>query len=126
MRTPPLALLRYYSMVTAPETQLSEQPRWSITLAIPVVMDHSTALLAPLRSILTTADLVTMPLAIPRCLEMLPAQPTPLLAIWRWRTVTQTALAKRTSTALLALRRFSPILTAIQTTPLVLPRCKPT
>ena len=54
MRTPPLALLPCYSMARAAETQLLERPQWSITKAMLTARDHSTALLAPLRSTITT------------------------------------------------------------------------
>ena len=66
MRTRPLALLPCYSMARAAETQLLERPQWSITTAMPTATDHSTVLSAPLRSIITTTDSVTMLLAIPR------------------------------------------------------------
>ena len=50
----------------APETQLLERARWSITQAMLTATDHSTALSAPLRSTETKPDSVTTPWAIPR------------------------------------------------------------
>ena len=49
-----MALLPCYSMTRAAETQLLERAHWSLTQATPTKMDGITALLAPLRSRITT------------------------------------------------------------------------
>ena len=103
------------------ETQLLERPRCSIPQAILTARDRSTALTAPLRSMLTKPDSVTMLLAIPRCLEISMAPRIQLLVILPWRIVTQLVTATRTSTVLLALRRCREIITATQTTLLAFP-----
>src|SRR5215471_20629972 len=65
---------------------------------------------------LTHSASVTMPWAIPPCLEMSLALRIQLLVTLRWRIVIQMGLGTRTSTVLLALRRSRGMLGATRTT----------